>query len=226
MTLPVSWRSNPETAVRDATPYIVAIVAGGIFGVWIHRYSTEAASVILLGLIAATCVRIYLWRRAPGEPLLGGLSRIWLLMAAGFIYLALDEALSLHERLDIFIHHVFAIEETGITDRLDDVIVLFFGIVGAVVMFFHRREFRLLNGFRRLLVPGFVFLVLMVAFDTLNNGSSVLGPIGARWPFLAPAFEKLHVAEEWSKLAAETLFLLCFLRILEQVSRQTAGERS
>ena len=48
--------------------------------------------------------------------------RIWLLVSIGFAYLALDEALSIHESIDIAGHWLLGATETGVTDRVDDLI--------------------------------------------------------------------------------------------------------
>ena len=56
-----------------------------------------------------------------GEPF-GG-SRVWGLIAGGFVFLAVDEALQIHERLDFVIHKALNIRETALTDRLDDAII-------------------------------------------------------------------------------------------------------
>ncbi len=50
--------------------------------------------------------------------------RIWLFVSLGFAYLALDEALSIHESIDIAGHWLLGATETGVTDRADDLIVL------------------------------------------------------------------------------------------------------
>jgi hypothetical protein len=225
MALRVKLRADPETAEQALKPYIIGVVVSGIVGgLWIHRYSTEVASVILLGMIAAACGQIYALRRSEGGRGIRDKARIWFLMALGFTYLALDEALSFHERLDKFGHRVFAIEETPLTDRADDVIILAFGIVGAAIMYFHRSEFRSLVGFLPLLVSGFLLLILMVVFDTLSNDSYILDGIASGWPSLRLTFKWLPYAEEWSKLAAEAIFLLCFLRAFRQMGR-TQGAR-
>ena len=49
---------------------------------------------------------------------------IWAIIAFGFFFLALDEIFLIHEIIDVAIHTVFNIEETGLTDRIDDVLIL------------------------------------------------------------------------------------------------------
>jgi hypothetical protein len=78
-------------------------------------------SVLQLLAIAYTCYRIYLDRREHATN--GGGYRLWLVMAVGFVYLALDEKTLIHESLDKRIHAFFAIHQTVLSDSIDDAIV-------------------------------------------------------------------------------------------------------
>ena len=65
---------------------------------------------------------------------------LWLLLSAGFIFLGLDDLLMFHEIADKLVHFVFSIRETALTDRLDDVIQLGYGLGGVCVLVAYRRE--------------------------------------------------------------------------------------
>ena len=59
---------------------------------------------------------------------------IWFIIGMGFVFLALDEAFELHEEIDFLIHNRFGIEETGLSDRIDDLVVMTYFIIGMVFL--------------------------------------------------------------------------------------------
>lgn len=76
--------------------------------------------------------------------------------------------------MDRFIHRIFAIQQTGLTDRIDDAIIALYGFFGLGVLWLFRRE---LMHFRPILKPlgfGFVLLAGSVLFDTLGARSDVI----------------------------------------------------
>jgi hypothetical protein len=133
---------------------VIPIVVVGLAAVLARLEVSEATSVVILALIAMVCWRVFQLRRDPGAPPFRGKARIWLLISCGFAYLALDEAFSFHERIDGCVHRFFSIDETSITDHGDDLIVLLYGIAGAIVLIYHRSELKSLTAFRGLLALG------------------------------------------------------------------------
>jgi hypothetical protein len=96
-----------------------------IFQVYKHHPFDENGivtmlSVCQLALISLVCFRLWQVRRAPGPWRLKNHSTIWLLIASGFAFLAVDEKALIHEGLDRSFHKLFAIQATGWTSRLDD----------------------------------------------------------------------------------------------------------
>lgn len=217
-------RKRP-TQVATGLSIACAILAAGFF--WTEVF--EVVSFIVLMAIAVVCARIYAARRGPEAGWLAGTERIWLLMSLGFIFLALDEALSIHETLDVLIHRVFALRETWLTDRVDDLIILVYGIAGILILYAHRSEFTGLAGYRVYFVIGFLLLVAMVVLDLLSNRRDFLYATGLTRSWVPPIHHALEVAEELTKLLAEASFLLGFLSIYRQVAAAGAvgpGRRS
>ena len=70
------------------------------------------------------------WRDSPGRSAI-----VWLFISAGFVFLALDERLELHEQMDFWLHDSLHLEETAVSDRLDDLIVVAYGVLGAAVLY-------------------------------------------------------------------------------------------
>lgn len=146
-------------------------------------------------------------RRQAGRP------AIWAIMAAGFVFLAADELLRIHELTDDGLHVLFDLANTPMNDRIDDMIVGLYGIVGLTVMAFYRNELKQFRSSFWYLVVGFVFLYLMVAIDTLiNRDDLLLDAIGAE--ALQRAHPWLEVAEEGAKVISEAFLVIAAYRAL------------
>ena len=61
-------------------------------------------------------------------------------MGAGFVFLAADDAFLIHENLDFKIHAALGIETTTWTDRIDDILIGVYGVVGLAVLFIFPRR--------------------------------------------------------------------------------------
>ena len=158
-------------------------------------------STVQLLVLAALAWRTYRWRTHV----------VWLLAAAGFVFLAADEALRIHEGIDKLVHSLFNIQETGLSDRLDDLIMGFYGLVAVAVLVAFRDELRRCRARTGLLAWGFLAVLVMVALDALTNRNDVLallvGPGRAEvWA------ESLGLVEDSLKLVAQALFVLVFIQ--------------
>mgnify|MGYP003628313295 FL=1 len=205
---------DPTSAYRILVPLIGVLMIGAIFvGISIDDKATEIISGIVLLITSMICYRILNVRRKPNAPMLSGPSRIWALIAAGFMYLALDETFSIHEKIDKMIHSVLAMEETGLSDRIDDFIIPLYGIIGAILIYFHRTEFRSLTVFYKYLVAGFMFLCVMVFLDAFSNRADVIEYLGFEGVARKNIKMTAKYGEETMKLLSEAAFLFGFLGI-------------
>ncbi len=98
----------------------------------------------------------------------------WTVISVGFIFLAADEFFSIHELTDIFIHDLFRLQETPVTDQIDDAIVALYGIVGAVVVWTHRDEIKGNQRAIAFLKWSFFLLAIMVILDFVSNDEGFL----------------------------------------------------
>lgn len=126
-----------------------------------------------------------------------GTRRLWLLMCVGFAFLAADDLLQIHENLDKLAHAILGADpKNRITDHLDDLIVLGYGLAGIILLYQRRREILNLRYFVRGVIWAVVFFLVMVCFDfkprwLLENTSVspvVLAPVAA---ILEEAFKGL-----------------------------------
>ncbi|MCL6282329.1 hypothetical protein M3P21_02210 [Ruegeria sp. 2012CJ41-6] len=177
-------------------------------------------SVLLLLAISVTCFRIYILRRRTAANWLQHPSLVWLLIASGFLFLALDDALKIHEGIDKSIHAMSEMTETSFSDRLDDAIIGVYALIGAIVLYVFRSELTLYRFLAPYLLAGFAVLILSIALDTASNG-----PGFALWVTKSEsAAHSLHAVletlEEVCKLLAEAIFLSGFLLVLQAAAEQ------
>ena len=165
------------------------------------------ASVVLLAASAVVAFATWRARRAAT-----GAALVWLVIAAGFVYLALDDALSWHEKLDRFVHRkVLGIATTEVTKHLDDLILGVYGLLALAVLYRFRDELRRVPGLPRVLALAMGLMFLQVAIDMLDHPDAIRalvdkGPVRQLVRLWTP------VVEETVKLLAEGVFLLGFLR--------------
>ncbi len=132
---------------------------------------------------------------------------VWLLIAAGFVFLTLDEMLMLHELADIIIHFVFSIEANAVTDRLDDVLVLLYLIPGVIALVYYWQE---LFPFRKAafyLSLGMLCAMLMVAADIITNQNDIIPLFIEGTKASDRVFNLLKLFEESMKVLAEAFFI-------------------
>ncbi len=139
------------------------------------------------------------WRRAGA---------IWALMAAGFLFLAFDETLMIHERIDFALHRLLDVRETALTDRLDDFLVLLYGVLGGALLWRSRSALVRYRSAKAMVVGGIILFALMVLLDMVTNRRDLISDVELNaWA---------AVAEDVAKIAAECLFLLAAHRCWRQ----------
>jgi hypothetical protein len=217
---------NPSIAWKVLWLFIIAMLALAVArGMMRDSRDMEVSSFFILLVTASIVWRIFLVRRPPGTSALGSPARIWLFISLGFAYLALDEALDFHEGIDFGVHWLLGMTETGLTDRLDDMIILVYGVAGLIIIFRHRNEFRSFGDGRILFIGGFAFLVLMVAVDAGSNRPDLLEASGLDPRAAHRVLRVMEFLEEFLKLPAECAFLVAFARIYERASEPFRAAR-
>lgn len=143
-------------------------------------YTGEGEPITWLSFVHLLVTSVLAWEvfsRRTGGSLRGNMWRsptfVWLLIALGFLFLAIDEVAKIHESFDRLFHRTFQIQETGLTDRLDDVIVLGYGLIGMGVLYAYRSELVWYRSALPLVICGFVLFVLMGLLDALVNRDDV-----------------------------------------------------
>ncbi len=146
------------------------------------------------------------WRQNPTP-------RQFFITAIGFLLLGLDDTLSLHENMDRLIHIVLRIKETSLTDHIDDIIVLIYGIVAIFFIKDFVKEFRKHPYMVGLIVGGFIAFFAMFCFDFISNNEETfmyfLGELG--YHDMRHKKDMFSMIEDSFKLLGESFFLAAFV---------------
>ncbi|EDX87327.1 hypothetical protein S7335_5035 [Synechococcus sp. PCC 7335] len=143
---------------------------------------------------------------------------IWGIISAGFAFLALDELATIHEGIDKLIHIVFNLQETGLSDRIDDLIVGLYGVAAIALLVIYRQELKRYRFVFPYVLGGFVLLFCMIGIDTLTNRDDIL------LTFLSATqsdslLSWIFILEETCKLVSEVFFVTA-AKYCEQIGRR------
>ena len=140
---------------------------------------------------------------------------IWQFFAMGFVFCALDELIQIHENIDKFIHWFFQIQETILTDSIDDLIVLSYGIIGLLVIYYFRQEFYFYRDAFTYFKIALVLACCSIGLDFLTQGQEAdilteTQEMQREW---------LRSIEEIFKLFAEAFLITSFYKCLRIAKR-------
>ncbi|NEQ47997.1 MAG: hypothetical protein F6K00_32485 [Leptolyngbya sp. SIOISBB] len=148
------------------------------------------------------------------QPSLGAHTGLWLMLSYSFIFLAADEFLAIHEVTDLLIHDLLNLQETPLTDRIDDLIVSLYAIFGSWILWRYRREFRADPRTIPFLLRAIVLMAIMVGVEAIAGSEHVW----STWlmPDAAEMLElRLYQLEESLKILIEACVLLAFYPLLK-----------
>lgn len=137
-------------------------------------------------------------------------ANLWFLISAGFIFLFLDEVLLIHENIDKTIHILLGINETGLSDRIDDLIVIIYAVIGVFILRHYKYEILRFRESIPYLVLGFLFLILRTIIDTVTNRADIIPNIISDPESLVLVSNFLAVSEGAGKIIAESFFITAF----------------
>ena len=129
---------------------------------------------------------------------------VWIAIAIGCAFLAMDDKFMFHENLDKAMHSLFKWEETKLSDRLDDIIVGIYGIAGIIFVSINRKNFAFSPRFITYSKYALSLALVMVVCDM----RSIYG-IGENLN------EALSHLEEWTKIFGSGFLFIGLLCALE-----------
>jgi hypothetical protein len=187
----VSWRTlvrslrdpGPPPDALPGTAFILLVFSAAAVAVlvWLghawhddtHRFFRERKVGTYLSALnlAATAVISALIARAVRP---ARFARFWWVAAVGFVWLAADDLLVLHERIDRATHALLGLDpDHPITDRLDDLIVAGYGALALALAWAYRTDLVRLRWMVRILTLAFALFAAMVVVDILHLSKTV-----------------------------------------------------
>ena len=181
-------------------------------------------SVIQLFILSYLTYRLFKMRRQLFTHPWKSPAAIWGIASLGFSFLALDDLLMIHEFLDKSIHRYGQLQETGLSDRIDDIIVGGYGLVAIGLLVLYRHEIKKYRVVLPYVIAGFTLLFLMVGVDILTNRDDILLML------FSPRTVKnltgwLFVPEESFKLFSEACLIVAARTCTQIAQRLTAQEK-
>jgi hypothetical protein len=171
--------------------------------------------VLVLFLAAAFAGLTFRARRASRSQPEGGRRRLWAapelfwaIVAAAFVYLALDESARIHEGLDKRFHeYVLGHAATAMSTRLDDALVGLYALGALGLCWHYRTEVLRVPALARVLVVALALLLVDVVIDLLHH-DDVLKMLTTTYRERVRLHSWLTVVEESIKVLSGSLF--CF----------------
>lgn len=139
---------------------------------------------------------------------------LWKIMAIGFVFLAADEILEIHEGIDQFIHQILQITETQLTDRIDDFIIISYSLIGGYILYSFWQEFKRYQPAFSLFIIGFLLKAGMVIFDLYTNDEMILSSWITDPQTHELVYDSLRTVEESLKILAEGAFIAALFTCL------------
>lgn len=132
---------------------------------------------------------------------------IWGILSLGFSFLALDDLLMIHEFIDKTIHKVWQLQETGLTDRIDDAVIALYGLIAIGVLVSYRRELKKYRAALPAVIVAFGLLFAMVGVDTITNRNEILEMV-LSVETVEGIQEWIFTVEDGLKLLAEGFYIV------------------
>lgn len=197
------------------------------FGMYKRKPFDENGVVTIMSfaqLLATSFTAFAIWRkrRRPGRFRLADMATIWLLIAVGFLYLAADEEILLHEGAGRDMKSLLGLGDNAWSARLDDMLIGVYGLIGLGALWLYRAELKPFHTCLVLLTVGFFWLAVSVAADMASHRPDffvgLLGPERGM-----AAYDLGEDADEIAKLIAEAFFLSGIANALAQARGRFAG---
>ncbi|EAW35439.1 hypothetical protein [Lyngbya sp. PCC 8106] len=149
---------------------------------------------------------------------------LWKLIAIGFLFLAVDEIVQIHEATDFLIHWVFQIPDNSKFLQLDGLIVAGYSAIGAYILYSFWDEFKRYKPAFYLFVLGFAFKATMVFIDLGTDDDSIFSFWLADPKRHKLMYDWVQTVEESFKILAEGAFIAAFIACLQIAKRMTRNQ--
>lgn len=133
---------------------------------------------------------------------------VWLLLAIGFLFLAVDEVARLHEdSFDPLVHRIFGLQRTALSVRLDGMILLGYGALGVITLYAYRPELAAYREVLPLVTCGVILFVFMVGVDMVTERMDLFRALDVRRWWRWEIWQVMTGIEDALKISAEAMLL-------------------
>ncbi|MEL6493802.1 MAG: hypothetical protein AAFQ41_01600 [Cyanobacteria bacterium J06623_7] len=177
------------------------------------RYFDEGEFMTYFSCLQLLIISIYagkIARQAKKSPLVELVKNavFWWVVSGGLFYLALDDALSIHEEIDKSLHRLLGVQETLVTDLADDIIVGIYLLVALAYIVYQWQNLQFFRSSFNYFKIGFVLGTTMVAADILSNNTLFVSMVTEDSQLQGQLILYLGIFEEIAKTVAEGFFLV------------------
>ena len=163
-------------------------------------------SFLQLSIAAVLSMKIY--RRVRFSPQLNKTSSFWLIASIGLFFLALDDIIGIHEQVDLWLHDLFELRETELSDLIDDLIIIGYLAIFLVYVVFKWQTLQLFKGAFIFFWLGFILALVMAVLDLLSNNTLFVSKIIEDRELILATRQWLGVIEDSAKIFAEGIFIV------------------
>ena len=137
-------------------------------------------------------------------------SQFWTMVTVGFLFLALDEMLEIHERIDLLIHDLLAMEPTSVTDMIDDLIVGMYLLFALIILVKNYQQIKVFKQSFSWFKVGLGLSLLMIILDLTTNNTLIIEKFISDPQKSRLIGSWISVGEETCKLLAGGMFAVGF----------------
>lgn len=165
-------------------------------------------SCIQLLIAAILSWNIYHLARHSRQLKLSKSSLFWLIVSLGLLFLSLDDALGIHEQIDFWLHDLFRVEETDITDLADDIIVGGYLLLFLIYVAFKWNVIQVFKQSFSIFQIGFILTLIMVVLDIVTNNNLFISLVIDDISQVSIFKQWLSALEDSIKIFAEGIFII------------------
>lgn len=146
-------------------------------------------------------------------------ARPFFISAIGFLFLGFDDLVDIHESVDKLIHMVLRIKQTPLTDHMDDLILLIYGIIAIFFIKDFVREFRKYPYMMGFLICGFLAFFIMFCFDFISNNEETFSYFfkGLGYGEMRHTMDLFSMGDASFQLLGEAFFLAAYVAALTNI---------
>lgn len=164
--------------------------------------------ISFLQLIIAAVLAKKISRIAKFSSKLRKSSSVWLICSIVLFFLALDDLVGIHEQIDLWIHDLFELEKTNLTDLIDDFIVGLYLVLVTIFLAFQWQNLKIFNPVFIFFKIGFILALAMIILDLVSNNTLFISKIIENETLQSEIQQWLGAVEDSIKIYAEGLFMV------------------